>query len=112
MTYEWSENGVKSVTAWSKAVRDAMLKGGAEFQRQNVLNRAAGNWSKEFLRTTDIESARIRQVACTEVKCDLMDSTRWGWECMLQLQEVKDRKTPAATTWAAEFLLRDGEQRR
>ena len=36
MTYEWSENGVKSVTAWSKAVRDAMLKGGAEFQRQKV----------------------------------------------------------------------------
>ena len=42
------------MTAWSKAVRDAMLKGGAEFQRQKVLNRAAGNWSKEFLRTTDI----------------------------------------------------------
>ena len=65
MTYEWSDNGVKRVTAWSKAVRDAMLKGGAEFQRQKVLNRAAGNWSKEFLRTTDIGSARIRQVACT-----------------------------------------------
>jgi hypothetical protein len=54
MTYEWSDNGVKRVTAWSKTVRDAMLKGGAEFQRQKVLNRAAGNWSKEFLRTTDI----------------------------------------------------------
>jgi hypothetical protein len=38
-----------------------------------------------------------------------MDSTRWGWECMLQLQEVEDRKTPAATTWTAEFLLREGE---
>ena len=43
MMYEWSDNGVKRVTAWSKAVRDAMLKGGAEFQRQKVLNRAAGN---------------------------------------------------------------------
>ena len=43
MTYEWSDNGMKGVTAWSKAVRDAMLKGGAEFQRQKVLNRAAGN---------------------------------------------------------------------
>ena len=43
MTYEWSDNGMKRVTAWSKAVRDAMLKGGAEFQRQKVLNRAAGN---------------------------------------------------------------------
>jgi hypothetical protein len=75
-----------------------MVKGGAEFQRQKVLNRAAGNWSKEFLRTTDIGSARIRQAACTGIKCDLMDSTRWGWECMLQLQEVEDRKTPAATT--------------
>jgi hypothetical protein len=30
---------------------------------------------------------------------------------MLQLQEVEDRKTPAATTWAAEFLLRKGESR-
>jgi hypothetical protein len=63
MTYEWSDNGVKCVTAWSKAVRDAMLKGGAEFQRQKVLNRAARNWSKEFLRTTDIGSARIRLLA-------------------------------------------------
>ena len=53
------------MTAWSKAVRDAMLKGGSEFRRQKVLNRAAVNWSKEFLRTTDIGSARIRQVACT-----------------------------------------------
>jgi hypothetical protein len=28
---------------------------------------------------------------------------------MLQLQEVEDRKTPAAATWAAEFLLRAEE---
>jgi hypothetical protein len=40
-----------------------------------------------------------------------MDSTRWGWERMLQLQEVEDRKTPATTTWAAEFLLRGEESR-
>ncbi len=45
MTYEWSDKGVKRVTAWSKAVRDAMLEGGAEFQRQKVLNRAAGKWT-------------------------------------------------------------------
>ena len=44
--------------------------------RKKVLNRAAGNWSKEFLRTTDIGSARIRQVASTGVKHDLMDSPR------------------------------------
>jgi hypothetical protein len=30
---------------------------------------------------------------------------------MLQLQEVEDRKTPAVTTWAAEFLLREEESR-
>jgi hypothetical protein len=88
-----------------------MLKGGAEFHSQKVLNRAVGNWNKEFLRTADKGVARIRQVACTGVKCDLKDSNRWGWECMLQLQEAKDRKSPAATTWAAEFLLRVGENR-
>jgi hypothetical protein len=77
MTYEWSDNGVKRVTVWSKAVRDAMLKGVAEFQRQKVLNRAACNWSKEFPRTTDIRSARITHT----------------------------------DTWAAEFLLREGESR-
>ncbi len=81
MTHEWSDNGLKCVTVWSKTVRNAMLKGRTKFQRQKVLNRAAGNWSKEFLRTTDIGSARIRQVACTGVKCDLMDITRWGWVC-------------------------------
>jgi hypothetical protein len=30
---------------------------------------------------------------------------------MLQFQEVEDRKTPASTTWAAEFLLREGESK-
>ena len=44
--------------------------------RKKVLNRADGNWSKELLRTTDIGSARIRQVASTGVKHDLMDSPR------------------------------------
>jgi ribonuclease HI len=109
MLYAWQDKGVKRVSTWSKAVRRAMLKGGAEFQRQKVLNRAEGNWNKEFLQTTDTELARIRQVACTGGKSDLMDSTRWGWECMLQLREAEDRKDPAATTCAAEFLLRVGE---
>jgi hypothetical protein len=40
-----------------------------------------------------------------------MDNKRWGWECVLRLQEVEDRKTPAVTTWTAEFLLRAGESR-
>ena len=30
---------------------------------------------------------------------------------MLQLQEAENWKKPAATTWAAEFLLREGENR-
>jgi hypothetical protein len=91
--------------------QESNAQGEAEFQRQKVLNRAAGNWNKEFLRTTDKGMARIRQAACTGVKCDLMDITRWGSECMLQLQETEDRKAQAATTWAAEFLLRVGESR-
>jgi hypothetical protein len=53
---------------WSKAVRNAMRKGGAEFQRQKVLTKAAGNWSKEFLRTTDAGLAQVREAACTGVK--------------------------------------------
>ena len=49
--------------------------------------------------------------------CDLrsrrtsLDSMSWGWSCMLQLQEADNWEKPAATTWAAEFLLRDGESR-
>jgi len=31
---------------------------------------------------------------------------------MLQLQEAENWKKPAATTWAAEFLLREGESRK
>ena len=31
-----------------KTVRIAMIKGGAEFQRQKVLNRAAGNWNQRI----------------------------------------------------------------
>ncbi len=30
---------------------------------------------------------------------------------MLQLQEAENWNKPAATTWAAEFLLREGESR-
>jgi len=40
-----------------------------------------------------------------------MDSMRWGWSCMLQLQEMDNWGKLATTTWAAEFLLRDGESR-
>jgi len=109
MLYTWQDKDVKRLSTWSKAVRRAMLKEGAKFQRQKVLKRAAGNWNKEFLLTTDKGVARIRKVACTGVKCELMDNERWGWECMLQLQETEDRKTPAATTCATEFLLRVGQ---
>jgi len=66
MTYEWSDNdGVKHVTAWSKAVRNAMLRGGAEFQRQKALDRAAANWNKAFLNSTNIGLHSIGQVAST-----------------------------------------------
>ena len=39
MTYEWRDNdGVKHVTAWSKAVRSAMFRGDNEYQMQRALN--------------------------------------------------------------------------
>ena len=45
MTYEWEDSdGVQHVTAWSKAVRNAMLRGGAEYQRQRVLDRVSAHW--------------------------------------------------------------------
>ena len=112
MTYEWSDsNGVKYVTAWSKTVRTAMLRGGAEYQRQKAMNRAVANWSKTFLNSTNIGLHNIGQAASTGAQGDLMDQERWGWRCMLQLREEKNWKKPAATTWAAEFLLREGESR-
>jgi hypothetical protein len=107
--YTWQDKGVKQVSTWSKAVRKTMLKG--DWEELNSRGRKCSTELKDFLRTTDKGVARIRQVACTGVKCDLMDSKRWGWECMLQLQEAEDRKPPAATTWAAEFLLRVGESK-
>ena len=76
MTYEWNDNnGVKNVTAWSKAVRNAMIRGGAEFQRQKALNQAENNW-KTFLGSTDIGLHRIWQEVSTGAQSDLMDSTR------------------------------------
>ena len=112
MTYEWRDNdGVMHVTAWSKAVRNAMLRGGAEHQMQRALNRAVDNWIKIFMSSTDSGLQRIKQAANTGAQSDLMDSTRWGWRCMLQLQETDSWKKPATTTWAAEFLLREGESR-
>ena len=110
MTYEWRDNdGVKHVTAWSKALRSAMLTGCAEYQMQSALNRAVDNWIKirrglgrrihgsvedtklstnkqhslSFMSSTNSGLQRIQQAANTGAQSDLMDSTRWGWRCML-----------------------------
>ena len=112
MTYEWNDSdGVQHVTAWSKAVRNAMLRGGAVYQRQRVLDRAGTNWNKNFLISADVGKQIIRQSASAGVPSDLMDTDRWGRRCMLQLQETANWNEPAATTWSAEFLLREGEIR-
>jgi hypothetical protein len=113
MTYEWNDSdGVQHVTAWSKAVRNAMLRGGAEYQRQKALDRAGTNWNKTFLISTDVGLRSIRQTASAGAQSDLMNKERWGRRCMLQLQEAENWNKPAATTWAAEFLLREGESRK
>jgi hypothetical protein len=110
MDRQRSEAGVHVVKSGPKT---AMLQGGAEFQRQRALTKAAGsNWSKEFLRTTDKGWGLVQQTAGAGVTSDLMDSKRWGWECMIQLQEAENRQSPGATTWAADFLNRDGENRK
>ncbi len=45
MTYEWQDNnGVKHVTTWTKAVQNAMIRGGAESHRQKALNQVKNNW--------------------------------------------------------------------
>jgi hypothetical protein len=112
MTYEWNDSdGVQHVTAWSKAVRNAMLRGGAEYQRQKALDRAGTNWNKTFLISTDVGLRSIRQTASAGAQSDLMNKERWGRRCMLQLQEAENWNKPAATTWAAEFLLREDENR-
>jgi hypothetical protein len=112
MTYEWSDsNGVKQTTAWSKAVRKAMVRGGAEYQVQEAMNHAVTNWCKTFLRDTNAGLRSISQAASMGVQGDLMSNERWGRECMLQLQEDENWNKPTTTTWAAEFLLREGESR-
>ena len=88
-----------------------LYRGGAEYQGQRALNRAANNWNKTFMLSTHSGLRSIKQAANTGAQSDLMDSTRWGWRCMLQLQETDSWKKPATTTWAAEFLLRGGESR-
>ena len=102
---------MQHVTAWSKAVRNAMLRGGAEYQVQRVLDRAGTNWNKNFLLSADAGRQNIRQSASAGVQSDLMDAEGWGRKCMLQLQEAENWNKQAATTWAAEFLLREGESR-
>jgi hypothetical protein len=80
-------------------------------QIKDIIIRAAGKLEQRVLHTTNTGLARVRQAACTGAKCDSVDRKRWGWEFMLQHQEAEDRKTPAATTWAAEILLRAKESR-
>jgi ribonuclease HI len=64
MTYEWIDNnGVKQTTAWSKKVRKAMVRGGAEYQVQEAMNHAVINWSKNFLHDTNAGLHSIGQAA-------------------------------------------------
>ena len=88
-----------------------MLRGGAEHQVQRVLDRAGSNWNKNFLISAEDGRQSIRQSASEGVQSDLMGAKDWGRRCMLQLQEAENWNKPAATTWAAEFLLREGESR-
>ena len=69
-----------------------MIRGGAEFHRKNALTQARNNW-KDFMGSTDIGLHRIRQAASMGAQSDLLDSTRWGWSCMLHLQETDNGKT-------------------
>jgi ribonuclease HI len=72
MTYEWQDNdGVKHVTTWSKAVRNAMIRWGAEFHRQKALSQAENNW-KGSMGSTDIGLHRIGQEASTGDQSDLI----------------------------------------
>jgi hypothetical protein len=78
MTYEWQDNdGVKHVTTWTKAVRNAMIRGGAEFHRQKALNQAENNW-KGFMGSTDTGLHRIGQAASTGAQSDLIHQVRAG----------------------------------
>ena len=78
---------------------------------QRVLDRAGSNWNKNFLLSAEAGRQSIRQSASEGVQSDLMGAKDWGRRCMTQLQEVENWSKPAATTWAAEFLLREGESR-
>ena len=86
-------------------------KRGSEYQKQRVLDRAGTNWNKNFLLSVDVARQSIRQSASAGVQSDLMDAEGWGRRCMLQLQEAENWNKPADTTWATEFLLREGESR-
>ena len=46
-------------------------------------NRAVDNWIKIFMHSTNSGLQRIKQATNTGSQSDLMDSTRWGWRCMV-----------------------------
>ena len=75
------------------------------------MNHADINWSKTFLHDTNAGLHSIGQAATMGVQGDLLSNERWGRRCMLQLQEDEKWSKPTTTTWAAEFLLREGESR-
>ena len=81
-----------------------MIRGGAEFQRQKVLNQAENNW-KAFLGSTDTGLHRIEQAASTGAQSDLMDSTRWGWRCMLNFKKQTTGKNRLPQPGQLSFYL-------
>jgi hypothetical protein len=89
---------------------EPLLRAACEYHRQKALIRAGNNW-RDFMGSTDIGLQRIKQSASVGAQSDLLDSARWGWSCMLHLRDTDNWERPTTTTWAAEFLLRDGESR-
>jgi ribonuclease HI len=69
MTYEWQDNdGMKHVTTWTKAVRNAMIRGGAEFHRQHCLKpRITGKvpWALPTLDCTESGKRRAQELKVT-----------------------------------------------
>jgi len=100
MTYEWEDsNGVQHVTAWSKAVRNTMLRGGAEYQVQRVLDHAGTNWNKNFLLSVNAGRQSIRQSASAGVQSDLMVARTGGGDACsnFRKQKIGTNRRPPAT---------------
>ena len=111
-THQWTKD------TWSKTIRNAARRGAAESLMEDRLQKGADKWRTELFKPRHEfwEGEQIEPV-CPSEKWETVASGQWmqkaAWNRMVtRTMREQPHTTPVTTTWTADFLTREGEDRK